>query len=371
MNGGSASKSLELLEKTYDLPMTNQYKNWRDSLRSRISQCLEQIEFLKLIDEAVTLLTQAWTQPTGTLNSTGPVIESLLQLIDQRVFPSDFTQQIEMLRSRLREELTEAALSQIRSDIIELASAMQEPIEKEVGDMALFLKQVTFSLQELQTYLQQANSARQKEQVESTLSTLNPPAPQPLQGQLDKRDEPIIKEQAEPPRMEVYPTIDSLTGIANYPAFDKRVALEWARWKRYGVWLSLIIMEVDQFEQINATLGHYSGDRVLKALAIVLKRELRTTDFLARYEAEKFALLLPETRLADAVHVAHRLRKAIEACNFHSDKVLVPVTLSCGVAEFHPEDTPESVLRRAEESLHLAKDSGKNRCCGEVELAAA
>jgi translation elongation factor EF-1beta len=192
MNGGSASKSLELLEKTYDLPMTNQYKNWRDSLRSRISQCLEQIEFLKLIDEAVTLLTQAWTQPTGTLNSTGPVIESLLQLIDQRIFPSDFTQQIEMLRSRLREELTEAALSQIRSDTIELASAMQEPIEKEVGDIALFLKQVTFSLQELQTYLQQANSARQKEQVESTLSTLNPPASQPLQGQLDKRDESII-----------------------------------------------------------------------------------------------------------------------------------------------------------------------------------
>jgi diguanylate cyclase len=130
-------------------------------------------------------------------------------------------------------------------------------------------------------------------------------------------------------------------------------------------------MEVDQFEQINATLGHYSGDRVLKALAIVLKRKLRTTDYLARYEAGKFALLLPETRLADAVHVAHRLREAIEACNFHYDKVLVPVTISCGVAEFHPEDTPESVLRRAEESLHLAKDSGRNRCCGEVELAAA
>ena len=161
-------------------------------MRSRISQCLEQIEFLKLIDEAVTLLTQAWTQPTGTLNSTGPVIESLLQLIDQRVFPSDFTQQIEMLRSRLSEELTQETLSQIRSEIIELASAMRESIEKEVEDIALFLKQATFSLQELQTYLQQANSVRQKEQVESTLSTLNPPASQPFQGQLDKRDEPII-----------------------------------------------------------------------------------------------------------------------------------------------------------------------------------
>ena len=138
MSSGSASKSLELLEKTYGLsgseqqqadlfgqaedtnntaptafldkdlswlldplPMTNQYKNWLDSLRSRISQCLEQIEFLKLIDEAVALLTQAWTQPTGTLNSTGPVIEILLQLIDQMVVPGDFTQQAEMLRSRL------------------------------------------------------------------------------------------------------------------------------------------------------------------------------------------------------------------------------------------------------------------------------
>jgi diguanylate cyclase len=270
------------------------------------------------------------------------VIEILLQLIDQRVVPGDFTQQIEMLRSRLSEELTQEALSQIRSDIIELASAMQEPIEQEVEDIALFLKQVTVSLQELQTYLQQTTSVRQRE-----------------------------KEQAESPRMEVHPKIDSLTGIANYPAFDKRMALEWTRWKRYGAWLSLIIMEVDQFEQINATLGHYSGDRVLKALTIVLKRKLRAIDFLARYEAGKFALLLPETRLADAVHMAHRLREAIEACNFHYDKVLVPVTLSCGVAEFHSEDTPESVMRRAEGSLHLAKDSGRNRCCGEGELAAA
>lgn len=340
-------------------------------MRSRISQCLEQIEFLKLIDEAVALLTQAWTQPTGTLNSTGPVIEILLQLIDQRVVPGDFTQHVEMLRSRLSEKLTQETLSQIRSDIIDLASAMQEPIEKEVEDIALFLKQVTFSLQELQTYLQQANSVRQKEQVESTLSTLNPPSSQSLQGQLDKQDEPLIKEQAEPPRMEVHPKIDSLTGIGNYPAFDKRMALEWTRWKRYSVWLSLIIMEIDQFEQINVTLGHYSGDGVLKALAIVLKRKLRATDFLARYEAGKFALLLPETSVADAAHVAHELRKAIEACNFHYDKVPVPVTLSCGVAGFHPEDTPEGVLRRAEQSLGLAKNSGRNRCCGEGELAAA
>src|SRR5918999_1461695 len=101
MDSSSASKSLELLEKTYDLPMTNQYKNWLDSLRSCISQCLEQIEFLKLIDEAVALLTEARTQPTGTLNSTGPVIEILLQLIDQMVVPGDFTRQAEMLRSRL------------------------------------------------------------------------------------------------------------------------------------------------------------------------------------------------------------------------------------------------------------------------------
>jgi GGDEF domain-containing protein len=200
MNSGSASKSLELLEKTYGLPMTNQYKNWLDSLRSRISQCLEQIEFLKLIDEAVALLTEARTQPTGILNSTGPVIEILLQLIDQMVVPGDFTQQAEILRSRLSEELTQETLSQIRSDIIELA-----------------------------------------------------------------------------------------------PAFDKRMALEWTRWKRYGAWLSLIIMEVDQFEHINATLGHYSGDKVLKAMVVVLMRKLRATDFLARYGGGKFALLLPET----------------------------------------------------------------------------
>ena len=71
------------------------------------------------------------------------------------------------------------------------------------------------------------------------------------------------------------------------------------------------------------------------------------------------------------MQVADKLRQAVEACNFRHNGAPVPVTLSCGVAEFHPEDTPERVLERARECLYLAKNSGRNRCCGEEELAMA
>ena len=82
-------------------------------------------------------------------------------------------------------------------------------------------------------------------------------------------------------------------------------------------------------------------------------------------------LLLPATNLTNAMQVADKLRRTVEACSFRHNDAAVPVTLSCGVAEFHSEDTPEDVLERAKGCLYLAKDFGRNRCCDETELAMA
>ncbi len=339
-NAGQAEREAALLDADLSqllerMPMADQYRDWLDSLQSSVSQCLEQVDLVKLVDEAAALLAQAHTQPGSATAGTELVMEGLLQLVNRLSISGDLDQQIEIVRSRLGKKVTQEALWQIQAEIRELASRMRERLEKEMDDIAVFLHHAILSLQGLQSSLRQVSFGQTE----------------PLLG--------------------VQPDIDPLTGIANHVAFDKRMAHGFAHWKRYGTWLSLVIMEVDQFDQINATFGPGAGEKLLKALATVLNRQVRETDLLARYGKGEFVLLLPEASLTDAVGVADQLRQTVGACNFRHSKAPVPVTLSCGLAEFHPEDTPQSVFKRAKESLHLARTSGRNRCCREVELAVA
>lgn len=344
-----------------------QYREWLDSLRSKVSRCLEQVNLFKLVDEAVALLVEAKAQPIAA-KGTELVTESLFQLINRLSIPADLNSQIETLRSRLDEEITQQALWQLQTDIRALASVMQERLEKEVDGVAVLLQCAIRDLQELQSSLHPTNSVRREEPIPS-LAILNTQC-QLLQGQADKGQECLNQEQIES-ASGAQSDIDPLTGVANQPAFEKLTAHAFAHWKRYGAWLSLVIMEVDQFDQIRAGFGPHSSDKLLKALAIVLNRLVRETDVLACYESGAFALLLPETSLSDAMAVADKLRRAVESCNFRYNGAPVAVTLSCGAAEFHPNDTPESVLERAKGFLYLAKNSGRNRCCGEVESAMA
>jgi diguanylate cyclase len=164
---------------------------------------------------------------------------------------------------------------------------------------------------------------------------------------------------------------DALTGVPNRLAYEERIAHEFARWKRQDTGLSIVLIDIDFFKRINDTYGHQAGDRVLRTVAAQLARQVRDTDFFGRFGGEEFVLLLPNTRLADALRVAEKLRANIESCHFHHRAEPVTVTVSCGLAEFHEGDTPEDVFRRADESLYLAKREGRNRCSNEEELEAA
>ncbi len=96
-----------------------------------------------------------------------------------------------------------------------------------------------------------------------------------------------------------------------------------------------------------------------------LDRELETlrgTDFLARYGGEEFVILMPETDVAAALPVAEKLRAAIEVSGFHYREQHVPITVSCGIAGFRDDDTPETVFGRADSALYRAKKAGGNQC---------
>jgi diguanylate cyclase (GGDEF)-like protein len=153
-------------------------------------------------------------------------------------------------------------------------------------------------------------------------------------------------------------TTDSLTGIVNRSEFSRILASEMDRAKRYGTPLSLIMYDLDYFKRVNDSFGHDAGDEVLRAVTDVVKGNTRTVDVVARWGGEEFMVLMPQSNLAAARSAAEKLRQAIAEHRF--DKVNT-VTVSFGVTEFVPQDDFNTLLKRVDDALYLAKANGRNR----------
>jgi len=155
---------------------------------------------------------------------------------------------------------------------------------------------------------------------------------------------------------------DTLTGLPNRLAYNERMSMEHARWLRSGQHLSLVVLDIDRFKSINDTWGHQAGDRVLKYLARELSSQIRAQDFFGRFGGEEFVLILPDTHRAGALKLADNLRRHIESCRFKYKDQPVSVTISCGIAEFTPDEASVHAFERADTCLYAAKNNGRNRC---------
>ena len=156
-------------------------------------------------------------------------------------------------------------------------------------------------------------------------------------------------------------TKDMLTGIYNRRFLDTRLKEERDRHHRYSRSLSLMMIDIDFFKKVNDTYGHQCGDHILKAVAEKAASIIRKTDLLARYGGEEFCCLLPETDAAAAEAVAENLRMQIEEMVSSFEGNQVSVTISLGISGINGDDTPESLLKRADEALYEAKHTGRNR----------
>jgi diguanylate cyclase (GGDEF)-like protein/PAS domain S-box-containing protein len=163
-------------------------------------------------------------------------------------------------------------------------------------------------------------------------------------------------------RMRSMAITDVLTQINTRRHFFELAQIEIIRAIRYGHLLSVIMIDIDRFKNINDTCGHDIGDQALYCVAQLLKRTLRQVDIIGRYGGEEFAALLPETGLKDACLAAERLRRAVEAMVIPGANDKVHVTISMGVAELNMEvRTLEELLKRADQALYRAKETGRNR----------
>ena len=135
--------------------------------------------------------------------------------------------------------------------------------------------------------------------------------------------------------------------------------LEFARSKRYGLDLSLIIMDIDNFKHINDTYGHLMGDKVLREISAIIKTAIRTNDTFARYGGEEFVLMLPQTNLEGSLQVAEKIRQKIEEKAFEGPG---RITLSLGAASYpsKPIEDQEALIKAADNALYEAKRRGKN-----------
>ena len=153
---------------------------------------------------------------------------------------------------------------------------------------------------------------------------------------------------------------DSLTGLPNRRAFDQRMEHELARSVRYGEALSLVMVDLDHFKQVNDRFGHSVGDEALKAVAGSLRAEARSIDTLARWGGEEFAVLVPATGAASATLLAERVRRRIGTTPMPEG--VPPITASVGVAGWlGPEEGSAGLFKRADEALYKAKNDGRNR----------
>jgi diguanylate cyclase (GGDEF)-like protein len=156
---------------------------------------------------------------------------------------------------------------------------------------------------------------------------------------------------------------DGLTGLYNYREFHRRLTEEAERSRRYGRPFSLLMLDIDYFKAVNDTCGHLAGDEALRALAALIRREVRPVDQVARYGGEEFAVVLPETPGAGALAMAERIRDIIATHPISvSQGRTVNLTVSIGVATF-PDDaeSEEKLIGAADQALYDAKHAGRNQ----------
>jgi len=153
-------------------------------------------------------------------------------------------------------------------------------------------------------------------------------------------------------------TTDSLTGLLNRRAGTDKLTAEIERARRAGSALSLVLLDIDHFKQVNDHFGHDVGDRVLREVADLLRARIRKTDAAARWGGEEFALILPETGLDGADRFAGELLARMRGIRTPDG---APLSASFGVVALDADESASALVKRADRLMYRAKHAGRGR----------
>ena len=258
------------------------------------------------------------------------------------------------------------------------AERLREESRKVVSEAG---KEILSTLKEMESH--DASLAAHHEKVESikTIESLTEMI-EALKGEIqdlratNRKTQEALRESSETIRKleerlkktEVDAHYDPLTLVSNRRMFESKLKELFIEFDRTKSPFVLLMIDIDDFKKVNDLYGHQAGDEVLKNVAKTLQHELRGDDLVARYGGEEFAILLPHTSLREATPVAERLRKKVEEACVHVENNPIKVTISLGLAQSRPSDSPDDLIKRADKALYLAKDSGKNCVRSEIDL---
>lgn len=251
-----------------------------------------------------------------------------------------------------------------------------QSINMAVGNIILFTQGAIHRIEgDTQQYSDQLNSASQQlsaaavdQGVESLLTKLLTEtkgmhdSSLKLRGELNEANRKIEQMNQEFTRIRHESLTDPLTGLKNRRAFDKEIVQMHAAASISKEPLSVLLVDIDHFKNVNDTHGHLLGDCVIKRVAQWLMESVRGKDLIARFGGEEFVLILPETDLRGAAAVAENIRSNIAKRTLrHGEKTIGRVTVSVGAVQTKDEESVESLIDRADQALYQAKREGRNR----------
>lgn len=339
-------------------------------------------------------------------------IKSLTSLLEKMILPADLQVEANLIKRKLDQSANEEIFLISLEKTVAITADVLNRVKKEKKEIEEFLKQLTGRLHELDkdiretarirelTHLQGQEMAdgmkTEMNSMEDGVSSINnldelKTAIQSRvillrnhvdnfiskEGERDKEAISVIeqlkkqvkemeseaeelKEQIEKEKQQTLR--DVLTEIPNRLAYEERLNLELANFRRNQTPFTLVVWDIDFFKKVNDVYGHAAGDQVLKLVASILNKNMRETDFIARYGGEEFVSILPATDVKSAQLVTDKLRELIESSNFHFREERVNVTVSAGFAEIKDNDDGESLFIHADKALYKAKESGRNKC---------
>ena len=216
--------------------------------------------------------------------------------------------------------------------------------------------------------------------MENTAQLVRDPATnEPIEWIVTMRD--ISERKALEEKLTALAMVDGLTGLTNRRAFDEALNREWSRTLREGSELSLLLLDIDHFKRFNDEFGHQVGDDCLRAVAIAVRENVRSSDMVARYGGEELAVILIGSDMMNATEVAEKVRRAVEALDLklglkleNRDDAACRVTVSIGAATALARHggtmrMPESLLLAADNALYQAKREGRNRTATTLLMA--
>jgi len=390
----------EVLAQTLDFAVTNRlgYTPQLAGDGARVSAMFREAQTLKDCNKAAQALQQLWIKLELRGESVDELMRGLLTLvklltrnIGELSSEDDWLKnQMERAESLLKEPLDIKALheaergfrevtyrqSSLKSSLDSAKSALKTMVSMFIDRLGQLSESTGGYQEKFASYAAQIEAAPDIQQLSNVLASLVADTRGAQADMQATRDELIrVRGDAQAHEERVHALEkeleevgrlvkeDQLTSVLNRRGMEEAYAVEEARAERNGSPLTVALLDVDNFKQLNDKLGHQAGDEALKYLAQVLRQTVRPSDAVARYGGEEFVLLLPSTDVEEAVNVMTRVQRTLTRKFFLHNNERVLITFSAGVAVRAAGESRDELIARADGAMYQAKQSGKNRVC--------